>query len=110
MSHTNYVTSAIFSLSVQLSRELFDSLTFEDGTDRLSRNVSKRITSLRRVIPQKNAVLIYTTGVARKHAYLNSVLKFTNKIVNFPRTGNTGAALLDKKRTSFFLCTWVRAS
>ena len=57
----------MFNLSVQLSRELFDSLMFEDGTNSLSRNVSKDITNLRSVIPQKSADLIYTMGEAWKH-------------------------------------------
>jgi len=41
MSHTNYVASEICALPVKQSREFLGSLTFEDRTDRFSRNVGK---------------------------------------------------------------------
>jgi hypothetical protein len=39
---------------------LFGFFTIESGTDKLSRNVGKKISTIRCVITQKNAVLLYS--------------------------------------------------
>ena len=52
----------------QMYRTIFlSSFTFENGTNRLSRNVWKLTTSPRRVMSQKSEDIIKTAGVAWRH-------------------------------------------